>query len=221
MGQRTLGRAFAGTGPDGAIHASLDKLASTYLATDFKRGAGLMKIDRLLVDMGYKPGIVAEVKHKSGGAAMMLYKGVGIRAGRRPMSTYARHPGEQHGHFWYVPNVARTAEFPHVAADVNYWKSFVHERLAVAAGDAGSMTIFGKPPDHELLAEHIAGSETWTETKGHGRTVREWTLLPSKPDNHWLDCLTGCAVAASMVGVKLPGETAPSVSGSGTHKTIC
>jgi hypothetical protein len=207
--QRTLGRAFPGAGPDGAIQAGLDKLVAEYLATDFKRGAGLMRIDRLLVDMGYKPGIVAEVKHKSGGTGMMLYKGIGIRAGRKPMSTYARHPGEVHGHYWYIPNVNRTAEFPHAAADVNYWKSFVHERLAVAAGDPGSMTIFGKAPDHELFAEHIAGSETWTETKGHGRTVHEWTLNPSKPDNHWLDCLAGCAVAASMVGVKLPGETAP------------
>jgi hypothetical protein len=35
--------------------------------------------------------------------------------------------------------------------------------------------------------------------------LHEWTLLPSKPDNHWLDCLTGCAVAASMLGVSLPG----------------
>ena len=31
--------------------------------------------------MGYKPGVVAAVKHKAGGSAMMLSKGVGIRAG--------------------------------------------------------------------------------------------------------------------------------------------
>ncbi len=46
-----------------------------------------MRIDRLLVDMGYKPGIVAAVKHKAGGAAMMLAKGVGIRAGNKPMAS--------------------------------------------------------------------------------------------------------------------------------------
>jgi hypothetical protein len=166
-----------------------------------------MRIDRLLVDMGYKPGIVASVKHKSGGSAMMLYKGLGIKAGSKPMSSYARRPGETIGHHWYTPNVNRTAEFPHVASDVNYWKTFTHSALATSAGDPGSLTIFGQAKDHELFAQHIAASETWTTTQGHGRTVHEWTLMPGKPDNHWLDCLTGCAVAASMVGINLPGET--------------
>ena len=207
--RKTLGRTYPGTGPDGAIQAGLEKLIATYLATDFRRGAGLMRIDRLLVDMGYKPGIVAAVKHKAGGTAMMLYKGLGIRAGSRPMSSYARRPGETIGHHWYIPNVNKTAEFPHVASDVNYWKTFAHTALATSAGDAGSLTLFGQGREHELFAQHVAASEIWTATQGHGRTVHEWTLLPSKPDNHWLDCLAGCAVAASMVGVTLPGETTP------------
>ena len=32
----------------------------------------------------------------------------------------------------------------------------------------------------------------------------EWKLRPSQPDNHWLDCLVGAAVAASVQGVSLP-----------------
>ena len=47
------------------------------------------------------------------------------------------------------------------------------------------------------------------ETQGLGRTVREWIFKPSKPDNHWFDCLIGCAVAASMCGIRTPGEDAP------------
>jgi hypothetical protein len=207
--RKTLGRTYPGTGQDGAIQAGLETLISAYLATDFKRGAGLMRIDRLLVDMGYKPGIVAAVKHKVGGSAMMLYKGLGLRAGSKPMSSYARRPGETIGHHWYIPNVSKTAEFPHIASDVNYWKTFTHTAFATAAGDAGSLTIFGQAREHELFAQHIANSETWTATQGHGRSLHEWTLLPSKPDNHWLDCLAGCAVAASMCGISLPGESAP------------
>ena len=204
--RKTLGRTFPGMGTDGAIRTGLEKLVAASLARDFKRGAGLVKIDRLLVDMGFKPGLVADVKHKAGGAVMMLAKGVGIRAGRKPMSTYARKPGEVHGHFWYSPSVSKTAEFPHVAADVNYWKTFVHSGLATAAGDPGAITIFGrKPRDHELFAEHVAHSETWVETQGHGRVVHEWSLRPAKPDNHWLDCLVGCAAAASMLGVRAAG----------------
>jgi hypothetical protein len=33
----------------------------------------------------------------------------------------------------------------------------------------------------------------------------EWKPRPERGDNHWLDCLVGCAVAASMQGVVLPG----------------
>jgi hypothetical protein len=205
---RTLGRAFPGMGTDGAIQAGLERLVSEFLAKDWKRtGGGLMKIDRLLVDSGFKPGLVAAVKHKVGGSPMMLSKGVGIKAGRKPMSSYARRPGEIHGHFWNIPNVSRTAEFPHVQVDVNYWKTFVHSGLATAAGDRGSLSLFGrKPKDHELFAEHVAHAEVWVETQGHGRVVHEWSQRPSRPDNHWFDCLVGCAAAASMCGVKVPGE---------------
>jgi len=207
---RTLRRAFPGRGVDGAIHAGLEKLVSTYLARDWTRGDGLMKIDRVLVDMGYKPGIVADVKRRAGGAAMILAKGIGIRASRKPLSTYTRHPGEVHGHFWYIPNVRKTAEFPHVLVDVNYWKTFVHSGLATAAGDRGCISIFGTDGrEHDLFAEHVAHSETWVETSALGRVVHEWSVRPTRPDNHWFDCLVGCAAAASMCGVKSPGETMP------------
>ena len=34
-------------------------------------------------------------------------------------------------------------------------------------------------------------------------------LLPTEMDNHWLDCLVGCAAAASMLGVSLFRSAAP------------
>ena len=164
---------------------------------------GVLRADPLLVDMGYKPGIVAAVKHKCGGAAMWLSRGVGIGARNRPMSQYRRKPGERHGHHWYSPSVIGTREFPHVAVDVNYWKDFVHQALATAAGEPGCLTLFGKKPrEHELIAEHVAASESYVETAGHGRTVHEWRIRPSRPDNHFFDCLVGCAAAASMAGAK-------------------
>ena len=106
------------------------------------------------------------------------------------------------------PTSPARPEFPHVAADVNFWKSFVHEHLAIAPGDVGSLTIFGSEREHELFAQHIAKSETWVQTEGWGRKVREWSPLPGKPDNYWLDCLVGCAVAASLVGLRVPGQDA-------------
>jgi hypothetical protein len=48
------------------------------------------------------------------------------------------------------------------------------------------------------------------KTEGRGRVVDEWKLRPERADNHWFDCLVGCAVAASVVGVTLPGTEAVS-----------
>ena len=120
------------------------------------------------------PGIVENIRHKLGGN-IMASKGVGIRAASKPMSSYKRKPGERHGHHWYIPNINKTGEFSHVAIDTNYWKTFVHERFFVAAGDHGSMTIFGKGGhQHALFAEHVAGSEGWVRDRrawSHGLSM--------------------------------------------------
>ena len=209
--QATLPRQFPGCGADGAIQAGLEALVADLLARNWqKAGGGITRIDRLLVDMGYKAPLVAAVKLKAGGTAMMLSRGVGIRAGSKPISMYQRKPGWTLGLNWYVPNVLGTAEFPHVCIDVNYWKSQIHEKLLVGPGDPGAMTLYGtKATNHELFAQHLAISETWTLTHGHGRDVQEWQPFPSRPDNHWFDCLVGCAAAASMLGVSTPGQAEP------------
>jgi len=70
-------------------------------------------------------------------------------------------------------------------------------------GDRGCLSLFGtKAEDHRLLSEHLA-AEYWVRTEARGRTVDEWKLKASAVDNHWLDCLVGCAAAASMLGVSL------------------
>ncbi|MEX2670913.1 MAG: terminase gpA endonuclease subunit [Phycisphaeraceae bacterium] len=207
---KTLAATYSGGGIEGAIQAGLEELVGRLLDRQWEvmGDGGVMRIERLLIDAGYLPGIVANVCHKLGAVAMPS-KGVGIRAGNKPMSAYRRKPGERHGHHWYVPNVSRTAELRHVMIDTNYWKSFVHARFATAPGDRGALTLFGRSPaEHRLFADHIAASETWTRTEGHGRLVQEWSIRPSKPDNHWLDCLVGAAVAASMCGVRFGVEPA-------------
>ena len=203
---RTLSRAYHGAGEDGAIQAGLTDLVKDLLARDWPRdGGGEAKIDRLHVDMGYKADIVAAVK-RTAGATMWLSKGLGIRAGGRPISMYQKRPGWTLGADWYIPSTAGTRDHPHCAVDVNPWKTFIMARIMTAPGDPGALTIFGKQADdHENFALHVAASETYVQTQGYGRQVREWRLRPDRPDNHWLDCLVGCAAAASMTGVRLAG----------------
>jgi hypothetical protein len=72
-------------------------------------------------------------------------------------------------------------------------------------GDRGCLSLFGEKPDlHRLFAEHIT-AEYRVKTEGRGRTVDEWKMRVAAVDNHWLDGLVGCAVAASIQGVILPG----------------
>lgn len=93
-----------------------------------------------------------------------------------------------------------------VSIDVNYWKSFVHERLATPMGAQGCLALWGDDEKvHRLFSEHIT-SEYYVRTSGRGRTVDEWKLRPECTDNHWFDCLVGCAVAASMLGVSRIGH---------------
>ena len=90
--------------------------------------------------------------------------------------------------------------------DANFWKSFVQARLSIAIGDRGSLTLFGdSPTEHRLFADHLT-AEYRVQTSGRGRQVDEWKLRPEHPDNHWLDCIVGACVAASMRGVSLLGE---------------
>lgn len=58
--------------------------------------------------------------------------------------------------------------------------------------------------DHRLLSEHLT-AEYRVKTEARGRAVDEWKAKPGNPDNHWLDCLVGCAVAGSIQGAILFG----------------
>jgi phage terminase large subunit GpA-like protein len=180
---------------------------------DYERSGngGLMRLSRVLVDSGKWPGVIAAVKHKAGAAAMSLAKGIGIRAGNRPMSSFKRKQGERfdpYGH-WYMPATQGTREFPHVAIDVNYWKSFLHAAFIAPPGDPGALTLFGSSPEtHTLCAAHMT-AETFVETQGHGRTVQEWTIRPQRPDNHWLDALNYATCAASVQGITVPNRKEP------------
>jgi hypothetical protein len=72
-------------------------------------------------------------------------------------------------------------------------------------GDPGALSLFGRDETtHKLLAEHLT-AEYRVRTTARDRTVDEWKLKAIRPDNHWLDCLVGCAVTASMEGAKLFG----------------
>lgn len=207
--KRGLSTIFPGHGEEATIQLGLERVIKFLMQKEWSisGGDGVMRIDRILVDMGYKPKVAEAVKHKIGGNTMVLSKGVGIRAGNKPISTYQKRVGWQIGHHWYMPSVIGTREFPHICVDTNFWKTFLCARLGVSPGDPGALTLFGRDSNiHHLLAAHVANSEYYTITSGHGRTLQEWRERPERNDNHYLDCLSNCCAGASTLGLSLPGE---------------
>jgi hypothetical protein len=152
------------------------------------------------------PDVVYQFCRQSDFAGVVLPShGRYVGAASIPFSDYTRKPGDRVGLNWRIPVGSSRRNVRHVVFDTNYWKSFIQSRLAVSMGDPGCLSLFGRQPErHRLLAEHLT-SEYRVRTEGRGRTVDEWRLRVGGTDNHWLDGLVGCAVAASMQGTTMPG----------------
>lgn len=205
----TLATATNASGLEGAIYAGLEKLTSDHLAREWRRDDGaVLRIERCLIDAnwGSSTDIVYQFCRQSAHAGIVMPShGRFVGASSQPFSEYKRKPGERVGHNWRVPNVHGKRAVRHIVYDTNFWKSFVHVRLAVSMGDRGCLSLFGdRPEQHRLFAEQLT-AEYRVKTEGRGRTVDEWKLRPERGDNHWFDCVVGCAVAASMQGAALLG----------------
>ena len=186
----TIQSEFPRAGLEGGLYAALTALTDDLLGREWEREDGaVLKIERALIDAnwGQSTDLVYEFCRESKFAGIVLPShGRYVGASSKPMTEYRKQPGDR------------------VIFDSNFWKSFVHARLAVPTGDKGSLTLYGRiPGTHQLLAEHLT-AEYRVKTQGRGRTVDEWKLKPEHHDNHWLDCLAGCAVCGSMLGCTLP-----------------
>ena len=203
---------FPKAGFEGALYAALSALADECLGREWEREDGaVLKIERALVDAnwGQSTDVVYQFCRQSSHAGVILPShGRYVGASSKPMTEYRKQQGDRLGFNWMIPNVAGKRAIRHVIYDTNYWKSFIHARLAVPVGDKGALTLYGRIPGaHQLFAEHLT-AEYRVKTQGRGRTVDEWKLKPQSHDNHFLDCVAGCAVCGSMLGASLP-ETLP------------
>ena len=203
---------FPKAGFEGALYAALSALTDECLGREWEREDGaVLKIERALVDAnwGQSTDVVYQFCRQSSHAGVILPShGRYVGASSKPMTEYRKQQGDRLGFNWMIPNVAGKRAIRHVIYDTNYWKSFIHARLAVPVGDKGSLTLYGRIPGaHQLFAEHLT-AEYRVKTQGRGRTVDEWKLKPQSRDNHFLDCVAGCAVCGSMLGASLP-ETLP------------
>ncbi len=209
--RRSLAHITPRAGLEGAIYAGLEKLTEQLLSREWKRDDGAMlRIERCLIDAnwGQSTDVVYQFcRQSSHSAVLMPSHGKFVGASSRPLGEYRRKPGDRVGLNWRIPNVKGRRAVRYAIYDTNWWKSFLHARLAVTMGDKGCLSLFGREgAAHRLFAEHVT-AEYRVQTEGRGRRVDEWKMKPERFDNHWLDCLVGCAVGASMQGATLLGAT--------------
>ena len=204
--RKTLALAKPGASFEAALRAGLDETAKMLLSREWERADKVpMRISQLLVDSGWGQStatVRAFCRESPFAAQIFPSKGRGIGASGAPMAP-RKNRGDRPGLNWLV---GKTAEGVQLEAtyDTNYWKTFASARLRLGLGDPEAIMFHNG--DHEMLIEHLT-SEFPVRTEARGRSVDEWKLPPGR-ENHWWDCLVGCAVGASISGVAVASSDA-------------
>lgn len=212
---KTLATEYPTGGSESQLRSGLTDLTQLLLSSEWRQdGDRRMKVGRCLIDANWEQStnIVYQFCRQSPNAAVLLpTHGKGIGAKSAPMASWGPKDGELSGLNWKVrPTMTKRAPIKHGIIDTNFWKSFVHGRLAQPIGDRGSLSLFKADQHlHQMLGDQLT-AEKRTTVETNGRKVEEWDVKTVNADNHWLDCLVGCAVGASMLGASLREHQQPS-----------
>ncbi len=208
--RKTLEKVIGTKSPEGRIYGGLDLLTQELFGRDWiDEGGATIRLNRCLIDCGFQTDTVYQFCRKTK-LPVMPSQGFYIGAKTQPLMEQKRKPGEKIGLNWRIPpNPHRRVHC--VRIDTNYWKTFLHQRLKCEYGSKGALYLYeGSKREHEQFANHLL-AEYPTRTEGKGRVLDEWTIHAGGPDNHWLDCIVGCLVAANMAGIGLKEAGSSSV----------
>lgn len=201
--RRTIAKSHPGSFEAG-MDAALRSLVGGLLDRDWLRQDGSpINISRIGIDANWAQSttIVRSIALDTTFRGLVMpCHGVGIGADRKPMNDYQKKPGERSGWCWRVMTQPLKMIY-----DTNAWKSFLSQRIHLAVGDKGTLTIHsGKPLKHKMLLSHLTSEKPVTMTSSD-RTVTQWRLVSGK-ENHLFDCVIGSLVMASEQGVVAVGQ---------------
>jgi len=200
---RTLSLELPKAGLEARLYHGLEQCVNALLTKKFDDSG--LSVSRCLIDAnwGQSTEVVFRYAAQSQFSSLITPShGHGYGAASIPMRDYKKKHGDVLGVNWRIP-VQAPRKVRYVLWDTNYWKSFVYARFGVPMGDPGCLSLYGRNPSrHSMLVGHLT-SEYPIRTEGRGRQVDEWRHRLEGVDNHWFDCLVGCAVAASMSGIAL------------------
>lgn len=219
----TLTEHYPKAGLEARISKGLGELADFLFERKWTREDGVdLKIDRLLVDAnwGDTTDVVYQFCRLTKWPNVWPWHGKAETASSKPWSDYKKKTGETIGYHWRVPSVSRTRAARYVLADVNFWKTFLFQRLSIEVGDPGAISFFGDSAKPLRLVADQLLAEYPIRTSGRGRELTEWKARPERVDNELLDILVGNCVAASMLGVKLGAFAEGPSKGGGRRQKV-
>lgn len=193
-----------GQGLEASIFDAIARAAGVVARLYPVEGGGEKALDKLLVDSGWQSRVVynwTRDQARSRPGLAFPSKGYSSERYRVPRPGSGARVGDK----WHQAlSENRAAVLTHYSTD--YWKSFVDARWRVGLGGEGCLSLCrgeALPFAEQVTSERPTKKETRT-----GEVLDLWAVLPAR-ENHWLDCLVGCHVAASMQGSSLERSGTP------------
>lgn len=203
--ERTMIRVTGLRSPTAALLEALNRLRAERLAVEYTRDDGsTLRVSQMMVDAGYQAETVYQFSQAH--PNVMPSHGKGVTARQRPWNMERAKRGERMGYGWRIPPSRGTRAPRYCLVDTNTWKTKLSELWQIELTEPGAWHLFKAVAlRHRLIADNLS-AEYPTKTAGHGRELYEWAIRPNR-DNHLLDAAILAAVAGSMLGSKVPGES--------------
>lgn len=203
-GLETLRRIFPDSTADGRVQRGVEFLLRDLLGARYKRESEeepSVAVDRVLVDVGWKPEAVENAIRAVDPRNVIPTKGAAVLARSTPMRQWPKRQGRVFG--WHlIEEKTKNSALRSFLVDVNYWKTRIHESFALAPGERGSLSIFGTSRTaRRMYAEHCA-AEVARLVECAANKVVEWSPNVNRPDNHYFDATVYCFAAASSLGLR-------------------
>lgn len=193
----------------------LEELCREILGRDYVDDVGTVhKVKRCLIDTNWQESTpVVNAFCLRSGFKNILYPSRGhgvVTPGDGLLRETDTRPGTRVGLRWKI--IPAKGGYKWVQIDTNFWKTFAANRIRTRVpkeGEVnGGLTFCAEKRGHRMLFEQLT-AEAPTRKLAGGMTFDHWKQKPASPDNHLLDCLTGCSVAASIEGVSLSEHQQP------------
>lgn len=203
---KTLARKYPKRGPVAALSQGLSDLWDWLFEENrfVNEDGESIDLDWVGTDARWQTAVVKQAIQRSQHRKRLIaYFGQSFRAADKPIADRKYDAGSKVGVGWVMPKRKSVKDPRTLTADVNFWKTELHDRLAIRIGLPGALTFHRGV--HRLLAEHLTG-EFSTQTEGRGRTVHEWRLRPGS-ENHWLDTMVAGLVLGSVLGCNVSEQS--------------